>query len=176
MTKPAKNPVLKTERLVLRPFTDEDMDAAIGIFENGEVKKTYMLPDFPDRAAAEALFRRIQAISLLPERIDYAIALGDELVGFINDCGMEGDAVELGYVIAPAQKNRGYATEALAAVIAELFRMGYRCVQAAHFEENPASGRVMQKCGMRPIDKKDTIEYRGKEHLCLYYEITNDLQ
>lgn len=175
MTMRAKNPVLKTERLTLRPFADADLDAAIRIFKDDEVKKTYILPDFPDRASAEALFRRIQAISLRPDRIDYAISLGDELIGFINDCGIEGGTVELGYVIDPAHQNRGYATEALAAVIAELFRMGFSRVEAAHFEENPASGRVMCKCGMRPVSKEETIEYRGKARRCLYYEITKEI-
>lgn len=176
MKKLPKNAVLKTERLVLRPYEEGDMDAAIRIFCDDQVKKTYMLPDFPDRAAAEALFARLQKISLDPDRINYVIALGGQLIGFINDCGIDGDSVEIGYAIHPDHWNRGYATEAFRAVIAELFRMGFTRVEAAHFEENPASGRVMRKAGMHPITKTETIEYRGKKHLCLCYEITNDLR
>jgi len=166
--------ILKTARLTLRAFTDDDLEAALRIFYNVEVKQTYMLPDFPDREKAVALFRRIQAISLQPDRINYAIDLNGELIGFINDCGIEGGQIELGYVIHPDHKGQGYATEALKAVIAELFRIGFSHIQAAHFVENPASGRVMQKSGMRPIDKEEMIDYRGKAHRCLYYEITNE--
>lgn len=174
MTMLPKHTVLNTERLVLRAFEDGDMAAVLRIFDNDDVKQTYMLPDFEDRSKAEALFRRMQAISLMPDRIDYAITLNGQCIGFLNDCGIEGECIELGYVIHPDHQGNGYATEALAAVIGELFRMGYRCIQAAHFSQNPASGRVMQKCGMRRTGKTEIIEYRGKTHSCLYYEITND--
>ncbi|MBQ4085387.1 MAG: GNAT family N-acetyltransferase [Clostridia bacterium] len=174
MTMLSKNLMLRTDRLVLRPFEESDLENALSIFYNEEVRQTYMLPDFPTREKAIELFRRIQAISLNPDRIDYAIDLRGQLIGFINDCGIEGDTVELGYVIHPDHKGQGFATEALAAVIAELFRMGFACVLAAHFEENPASGRVMQKCGMHRIEKEETIEYRGCAHRCLYYEIKNN--
>jgi len=78
-------------------------------------------------------------------------------------------------VIHPDYQNRGFATEALTASIQELFRLGYSRVRAGYFAENPASGRVMEKSGMHPISKMDTIEYRGNVHRCLYYEIENTL-
>ena len=49
--------------------------------------------------------------------------------------------------------------------------MGFDCVRTGYFEENTASGRVMQKCGMHKIDLEEEIEYRGISHHCLYYEI-----
>ena len=42
-------------------------------------------------------------------------------------------------------------------------------LSSTYFEENPASGRVMEKSGMKKIEYTDTIEYRGKVHKCLYY-------
>jgi RimJ/RimL family protein N-acetyltransferase len=44
-------------------------------------------------------------------------------------------------------------------------------VTAGAFEDNLASLRVMEKCGMQPMEHTDTIEYRGCEHLCLYRAI-----
>ena len=41
----------------------------------------------------------------------------------------------------------------------------------AFFEENIASKRVMEKCGMIPIGKEEYIEYRGVVHRCVYYSI-----
>ncbi|MDO4740617.1 MAG: GNAT family N-acetyltransferase [Eubacteriales bacterium] len=171
---PKKTPLLTTGRLTLRPFEEGDMEDALAIFYCDEVRATYMLPDFPDRSAAEALFARIRAVSLLPRRINYAIALNGRLIGFINDCGIDSESAELGYVIHPAHWGQGYATEALRAVIDELFRMGLRRVCAAHFAENTASARVMQKAGMRLSGQEETIEYRGAPRRCIYYEITND--
>lgn len=74
-------------------------------------------------------------------------------------------------MIHPAVQNRGYATEMLSAVIRELFRMGYSVVRACVFDDNAASRRVMEKCGMILTGRTDEIEYRGKIRHCLYCEI-----
>ena len=79
--------------------------------------------------------------------------------------------MEIGYFVDPAHWNQGYATEAFAAAIRELFRMGYRAVTAGYFEENPASRRVMEKCGLKPLDRESVIAYRGTDHRCLYMGI-----
>ena len=52
-----------------------------------------------------------------------------------------------------------------------LFGSGFSEVICGAFEENAASLRVMQKCGMKLLDKIDVIEYRGINHNCLYYSI-----
>ena len=57
---------------------------------------------------------------------------------------------ELGYWIAKDDWNRGYATEAARAVVRYAFdELGLRRVHAGHLVRNPASGRVMEKIGMR---------------------------
>lgn len=99
------------------------------------------------------------------------ICAEDRLVGFLNDVSMEGGSVELGYVVHPAYQGRGYATAALKAAIAELFRMGFREVVAGAFSDNAASLRVMQKAGMTLTDKTEEIEYRGARHRCVCYSI-----
>ena len=169
-----KKPLLTGERLVLRPLEDGDRDGLLRIVRDGRVKKTYMLPDLEDEAKGEAFFARMRDLSR-SERFVWGISLQGALIGFLNECGIEGDAVEIGYFIDPAQWNRGYATEALGLAIAELFRMGYRTVRAGWFEENPASGRVMEKCGMRPTEKTSVIAYRGADHRCLYRRIDRDM-
>ena len=46
---------------------------------------------------------------------------------------------------------------------------GFATVTAGAFEQNVASLRVMQKCGMVRLEKTDEIEYRGRVHTCIYY-------
>ena len=133
-----------------------------------------MLPEFEDDAAAERLFRKILTCSHQEEHFERAIYLEDRLIGFLNDVEIQDGTVELGYVIHPDYQNRGYATEALTASIQELFRQGFSRIRTGYFEENPASGRVMEKSGMHPISRLDTIEYRGKLHKCLYFEIEKE--
>ena len=60
------------------------------------------------------------------------------------------DQAEFGYWIGKEFWSRGYATEAAAAAIDYAFRsLGVNRVEALHFIGNSASGRVMEKCGMR---------------------------
>ena len=98
-----------------------------------------------------------------------------EVVGFVNDVEMvnrhAGGYIELGYVIHPDCWGRGYATEMLGAVIGVMSGEGFATVRTGAFSENPASMRVMEKCGMQRIELTEEIEYRGQNHHCIYYEI-----
>lgn len=165
---------ITTNRLILRPYKESDREQVIRILRNEEISKTFMLPEFEDDAAAERLFRKILTCSHQEEHFERAIYLEDRLIGFLNDVEIQDGTVELGYVIHPDYQNRGYATEALTASIQELFRQGFSRIRTGYFEENPASGRVMEKSGMHPISRLDTIEYRGKLHKCLYFEIEKE--
>ncbi len=162
---------LRTEHLILRPLGECDREAMIRMLTDARIRRTYMIPDFADRAALDGYFDRLRTLSLSDGRFILGICLDGSLIGFLNDCGMNGKQAELGYFIDPAHWGRGYAAEALRAAIAELFRMGYGTVTAGYFEENPASRRVMEKCGMQPIAREETIDYRGVRHRCLYCEI-----
>ncbi len=166
-----KAQILKTDRLCLRQLSDKDRDAAIDLFTDREVGKTYMVPDFACREDAIPLFETVKRLSCSPERFVYGICLQETLIGLINDVGIEDGRIELGYVICPGQKGKGYATEALGAAIRELFRLGFSAVKAGAFQENRASMRVMEKCGMTPTGEQEQIPYRGKVHACINYEI-----
>ena len=62
----------------------------------------------------------------------------------------ENRLAELGYSFARETWNRGYATQALRAVIDAAFRaLPLNRLEAQHDIRNPASGRVMEKCGLR---------------------------
>lgn len=167
-----KKEILETERLRLRPFLEKDRQEAVEILCDEKIKKTYMLPDFPDKKKAEALFKRLMDFSRSDDHFVYGIFHENNLIGFINDCEISDLSMEIGYVIAPCYQGKGFATEAVKACIDELFRMGFEHVRAGFFEENIASCRVMQKCGMHKINLEEDIEYRGVIHHCLYYEIS----
>ena len=167
-----KNQIL-TPRLILGSISEQDFEALGAIFTNDTVKQTYMLPDFESDAALLRLLERIRDLSLNEERYVYGIFLDGKLIGVMNDTDVDGKTVEMGYALHPSVYNKGYATEAFSAMIAHLFECGFETVLAAAFEENPASLRVMQKCGMCRIDKTESIDYRGKTHNCIYYAISN---
>ncbi len=63
------------------------------------------------------------------------------------DC--DSHCAEIGYSLARDVWNRGYATEALGALLRFSFEeLRLNRVEAMHDPRNPASGRVMEKCGM----------------------------
>ena len=162
---------ITTRRLTLGPLSEGDLERAIDLFTDELVKETYMLPDFDSREAAIPLFRRVMTLSHSQERYVWGIFLDGDFIGLLNETDRDGEVIELGYALLPAYHNRGYCTEALEGAIGHLFEAGFAAVTAAAFTENPASFRVMEKAGMKPIDKTEEIEYRGRVHTCLYYEI-----
>lgn len=162
---------LKTERLLLKPYDVCDKGRMTDLLCNEEVKRTFMIPDFDDRKQAEALFYKLLEFSRSDDHFEYGIYLHDKLIGFVNDCEMNDTTIEIGYVIDPDFQGRGFATEAVRACIEELLSMGYHHIRAGYFAENPASRRVMEKCGMHKINLEADIEYQGSLHHCLYFGI-----
>lgn len=174
-TAPAESEIqpILTPRLCLKSIGDEDGEDFIRMFLNPEIAKTYMIPVFVCREDALRLFRVFRDLSRKTRRFVRGVFLEGRCIGFLNDVHTENGTIEMGYVIHPDYKNRGYATEAFHAAIAELFRRGYTAVRAGAFDHNGASIRVMEKSGMHPVGLEEDIEYRGEVHRCIYYEISN---
>ena len=114
---------IRTSRLTLRRFLETDLESALAILYSDKVKATYMLPDFPAREAAVKLFDRLNTLSHSAEHMVIGICLDNTLIGFLNDVGTENGTIEVGYALHPDHWNRGYTTEALTAVMDELFRL-----------------------------------------------------
>lgn len=166
-----KPDILQTERLILKAFDECHRQQMLGILYDKDIKKTYMIPDFDTPEQAGPLFEKLMQFSRSDRHFVYGIYLNDTPIGFVNDCEITDSAMEIGYVIAPAYQGNGFATEAVQACIRALFDMGFEEVKAGFFEENIASCRVMQKCGMVKMDFEEDIEYKGVLHHCLYYHI-----
>ena len=161
----------KTELLHIRPFSESDRVVMGEILTNGEIAKTYMLPDFASDVAVDRMFARFLELSQRDDRYVAGIYLGEELIGFLNDVENNGKRIELGYVITPGHWGNGYATQMLRGAVEDLFSRGYREVVAGAFEENKASIRVMGKAGMTKVALEEDIDYRGASHHCLYYSV-----
>ena len=134
---------LSTERLRLRPASQEEMRAIIDAEPDEILKTAYreMLRgalEHPDRWEWYAIW--------LIERQDGA------RVGDLCFKGLNGDgSVEIGYGILEEYRGRGYATEAVgAAVDWALHRPGVRRVEAETEPDNKESQRVLEKCGFLP--------------------------
>lgn len=166
---------IKTRRLELKSYRSCDNEQLIKILTNTEITETFMVPEFKSEKQVLDLVCKLIEFSKTEDtnHLEYGIYFNDTLIGFINDCGIEDEEIEIGYVIHPDYKGQDYATEAVSAAIQDLFRMGFKKITAGYFEENIASRRVMEKCGMHQTDETDEEEYRGVKHVCRYFEITD---
>lgn len=163
-----------TKDLHLGPIRQQDIPALAALFMDETVKQTYMVPDFPDAAAAEALAGRIMALSQDPGRYVAGIFLEDQCIGLMNETEQQDSSIELGYALLPAFHNRGYCTQALRGAIEFLFSQGFSQVLTGAFETNAPSIRVMEKSGMKRFEKEDMVDYRGKAHRCVYYHAVKE--
>jgi RimJ/RimL family protein N-acetyltransferase len=147
-------PVLETDRLILRPFEPADaplVQVLAGAREIADTTLTIPHP-YPDGTAAAWIATHEPAWQA-GSGATYAITRrgARTLVGAIGLHIIKAHGcAELGYWIAVAHWNQGYCTEAVRAVAAFGFdSLKLHRIQARHFTRNASSGRVMQKAGMR---------------------------
>jgi ribosomal-protein-alanine N-acetyltransferase len=148
-------PVLRTERLRLRPMSPADAPAMAAYASDPELSAQMHWE--PHRGPADAL-AFIEGLVLpayakgVPRA--WAICEGDRepLVGTIGlEWSSEKDkCMALGYVLSKACWGKGYATEAGRAVVAWAFPvLGLERLAAVCTTENPRSGNVLKKIGLR---------------------------
>lgn len=162
--------IVSTPRLMLKRMTALDAYEGIRILRDDRVNRTYMVPDLTLEDAGK-LYDRFCILSADTSRYIRGIYLENKLIGFLNDQEITDGGIELGWVVDPEYQNHGFATEAVTHAICDLFSKGYVEITAGAFLDNAASIRVMEKCGMQLQDKTEEIEYRGKNHQCVFYSI-----
>ena len=147
-------PVLETEDLLLRRPSVKDADDIFRYASDREVAR-YVLWE-PHRSVGETRMflrdLRRRARDGLPS--SWVVTLRETgtvigTIGFVWYSAADRSA-ELGYSFSREYWNRGFATQSLRAVISALFRsLPLNRIEAQYDLRNPASGRVMQKCGLR---------------------------
>jgi len=170
-------PILVTDRLLLRPFTLADAPEVQRLAGDYEVASHALdIPyPYPDGAAENWIAVHRSGFEK-GMHVVYAVTRAREgdLVGAVGlvEVNRRHGRAELGYWVARPCRGRGYATEAVRAVIEYGFSvLGLHRIYAMHFSRNPASGRVMEKCGMvheahlREHDRKwgvfEDVDVRG---------------
>lgn len=143
-------PTLETERLVLRRFTENDLQALYKIFSDEEVNQ--FLPWFPLKSMEEAALFYKERFAEKYERnrgYNYAICLKKDNfpIGYVN-VSTE-DSYDLGYGLCKEFWHQGIITEACKSVIEQLEKNGVPYITATHDVHNPRSGEVMKRLNMK---------------------------
>ena len=136
----------RTPRLLLRPGFPEDAPAlAVAIADKAIVKHLAVVP-WPYTLRDAEAFLASPRDPVLPSLLIFERTGGaPELVGYCSLKRRPSGAVELGYWIARAYWGRGLATEACSALIDIARTLGFSRLEAGHFIDNPASGRVQAR-------------------------------
>lgn len=152
---------LVTERLRLRRSLPEDADTISAYRSDPEVHR-YQGWDRTDpggiRAEIEEMARRAPGEPGGWVQLSVEDRESGRLVGDVGLSPAEGEpgVIKIGYTVAPAFQGRGYATEAVRALVAYAFdTLGADIVRAYASAENVPSIRVAKKIGMRLVERSE---------------------
>lgn len=157
-------PVIETGRLILRKLTMRDASDMFRYCQDKEVARHVLWEPHTSILETRAYIRYNLYQYRSGEPASWCIVLREtnRVVGTIGYMSYNADnsTVEIGYSLTREQWSKGLMTEALRAVIDETFHtLKVHRIEAMHFTDNPASGRVMAKCGM-------THEGHMRERIC----------
>jgi ribosomal-protein-alanine N-acetyltransferase len=163
--------MLETERLVLRRFTENDVDAVFALRSDAEMMRFIRAPQ-----GRQESVNWLRLVSSLWEsdRIGFCAVVEKASGALIGWCGLwrlkETGETEIGYAIAREFQGKNLATEAAGAFLAYGFEtLKLDKIVAVAAPENTASRRVMEKLGM----KLDYIgEFYGRD--LVHYSISQE--
>jgi RimJ/RimL family protein N-acetyltransferase len=145
--------VLHTERLLLRPLADSDVDPLYEIHGNRDHMRFTSWTE--SRAACETWLRRYESLrstnGFAPWTIEYRAEQRVIGWGGLNiDPFDPGWGPEVSYFIHPAYEGRGFATELVRASLEHGFRdLALPKIGAFAMPQNQASIHVLEKCGFQ---------------------------
>lgn len=158
---------IETERLILRPFVAEDAEDMYRNWASDPEVTKYLT--WPTHASVE--ISKMLLNDWIPRYDDggyfnWAIEWKENggVIGNISVVRLREDIdeAEIGYCMSKAYWGRGIMPEALKAVMDYLFdTAGMNRVSACHDANNPKSGRVMEKAGMK---QEGVLRQSGKNN------------
>jgi RimJ/RimL family protein N-acetyltransferase len=164
----------RTERLLLRPAWPEDWETILWAIADERVVRNLARAPWPYRAQDAHAFANREPDPRFPT---FLLTLpeerGSRLVGCAGLGAGTGGGVELGYWIGRSYWGRGFATEGARGVLDVARVLGHRQIEAGHYVDNPASGRVLRKLGFRPtgqVQPRDCLA-RGEATACVLYTL-----
>ena len=159
MEKIVSQPVIETERFVLRPLRKSDMGLIEMYASDARVARmTTSIPHPVPPGMTEAFVARAMA----DERDEDVWAMdglksgGAEVMGLISLERMDRNQSEVGYWVAPPFWNTGLASDAVQALV-EANPMQNVNMFASVFQDNPASARVLTHCGFEYLGDAESF-------------------
>ena len=171
---------LETERLILRKLRMEDVyEYYERLFGDADVTR-YMNFE-PHQDISESLESLQRRLDRYEEDDCYCWAVAekeeDSLIGLVKLTRFDprDNSCSFAFMLGCNYWNKGYGTEVLKAVLRFAFEeLELERIVADHMAPNRASGRVMEKCGMKHIGTEpEKYQKTGRRYDALVYEIRN---
>lgn len=146
---------LETERLILRKITKTDAKQAFNNWTNDSETARYVTWEpHGTLENTEKLFELWENQYSEPYTYRWVVEVKElnQIIGTIDVVhkSISQKTAEIGYCYGSKYWGNGYGTEALTKVIDYLLNeVGFDLIEARHLIDNPASGRVMEKAGMK---------------------------
>ena len=159
---------IETDRLILRAFELSDISAAYNNWTSDKkVTEFLRWPVHPDISVTERVIREWIEQSRRPDFYQWAIVLKEigEPVGTISvtDQNEKIGIAHIGYCIGSRWWHQGITSEAFRAIIPFLFNeVGVNRIESQHDPDNPHSGDVMRKCGLKYEGTLRQADYSNK--------------
>ncbi len=167
--------ILETQRLLLRQPQKEDAVAVVPLANDYDVAKNLATMPFP-YTLADALAFIARAADLRAKGTGYTFAVLRKSDGaLVGACGVHPErGFELGYWVGRPYWSQGFATEAARRVARFAFEdLNAKKVIAGWYQDNPASGRVLEKLGFsHEVDEERTSVARGAGTVCHMMALT----
>ena len=161
---------METDRILLRPWCDDDAEALFKYASDPDVGPRAGWPPHKNIDESLEIIRTV-----FHNDTNWAIVLKEtnEAIGAIGygpscDCKLparDGEPIT-GYWVAKPYWNQGICTEALRLMIGHIRETtDIPSLISGHFIDNPASGRVMEKCGFIATGETciDETQYQGQD-------------
>ena len=164
----------RTDRLLLRPGWAEDAPALARAIADESIVRNLAMAPWPYGLDEAKAFLEAPQDPVLPTFLLFKRTEGaPELIGAAGFSRLNSGGIEIGYWIARAHWGQGYATEACSQLIEIARTLGLCRLEAAHFIDNPASGRVLQKLGFKPTGRTAPRHScaRGSAYLCKLFTL-----
>lgn len=146
---------IETQRLLLRRFSMNDAEFMFDNWESDEkVTEFLRWKTATDISETKIILEKWISGYEKPDFYQWAIVLKEinEPIGSISVVGKNEmlDIVHIGYCIGSKWWHKGITSEAFSAVIPYFFdEIGVNRIESQHDPDNPNSGKVMQKCGLK---------------------------
>ena len=141
----------RTDRLLLRPGWAEDAPALARAIADEQIVRNLATAPWPYALKDAEAFLASPRDPVMPSFLITERTNGAPRI--VGACGLgrrPSGAVEMGYWIARPYWGNGFATEASRALIDITRTLKLPRLEASHFIDNPASGRVLEKLGFVP--------------------------